>query len=175
MSLGLCGLFLAAGINGWIGGTAAFGCFIGGRLIYGTFGSAAPPAVQALVAGETSRQDRTRALTLLASAFGLGTILGPAIAPYLLLGTIGGVEIGLAGPAFVFALFGVGVWIAVRVLLTSVPRNQPWVPLGSSILRHSLNVSTTRTGRSARTYSQVAGYVRPGPLRIRALAGAIEA
>src|SRR6478735_6601639 len=38
VSLGLCGLFLAAGINGWIGGTAAFGCFIGGRLIYGTFG-----------------------------------------------------------------------------------------------------------------------------------------
>src|SRR6478735_5519509 len=35
VSLGLCGLFLAAGINGWIGGTAAFGCFIGGRLIYG--------------------------------------------------------------------------------------------------------------------------------------------
>lgn len=117
VSLGLCGLFLAAGINGWIGGTAAFGCFIGGRLIYGTFGSAAPPAVQALVAGETSRQDRTRALTLLASAFGLGTILGPAIAPYLLLGSVGGIEIGLAGPAFVFALFGAGVWIAVRALL----------------------------------------------------------
>ena len=89
VSLSLCGLFLAAGINGWIGGTAAFGLFIAGRLIYGTFGSAAPPAVQALVAGETSREDRTRALTLLASAFGLGTILGPAIAPYLLLGHIG--------------------------------------------------------------------------------------
>lgn len=117
VSLGLCGLFLAAGINGWIGGTAAFGCFIGGRLIYGTFGSAAPPAVQALVAGETSRQDRTRALTLLASAFGLGTILGPAVAPYLLLGSVGGVTIGLAGPAFVFALFGVGMWITIRLML----------------------------------------------------------
>lgn len=117
VSLGLCGLFLAAGINGWIGGTAAFGLFIAGRLIYGTFGSAAPPAVQALVAGETSRADRTRALTLLASAFGLGTILGPAIAPYLLLGRVGAVEIGLAGPAFVFAAFGVGVWITVRAML----------------------------------------------------------
>lgn len=117
VSLSLCGVFLAAGINGWIGGTAAFGLFIAGRLIYGTFGSAAPPAVQALVAGETSREERTKALTLLASAFGLGTILGPAVAPYLLLGSIGGVEIGLAGPAFVFAVFGVGVWITVRTML----------------------------------------------------------
>ncbi|WP_447406295.1 hypothetical protein, partial [Clostridium perfringens] len=71
ISLLLCGSFLAAGINGWIGGTAGFGLFIAGRLIYGSCGSAAPPAVQALVAGETGREERTRALTLLASAFGL--------------------------------------------------------------------------------------------------------
>jgi MFS family permease len=117
MSLGLCGVFLLAGINGWIGGTAAFGAFIGGRLIYGALGAAAPPAVQALIAGETTREERTKALTLLASAFGLGTILGPAIAPYLLLGHVGSVQVGLAGPAFVFALFGVGVWVVVRAML----------------------------------------------------------
>ena len=113
-SLSLCGLFLLAGINGWISGAAAFGAFIGGRLIYGALGAAAPPAVQALVAGETTREQRTEALTLLASAFGLGTILGPAIAPFLIVGHWGGVEVGLAGPAFAFALFGVGVWITVR-------------------------------------------------------------
>ncbi len=117
VSLAICGICLAAGINGWIGGTTAFVCFIGGRLIYGTFGAAAPPAVQALVAGSTTRAERTKALTLLGSAFGLGTILGPAIAPYLLLGSIGQIEIGLAGPAFIFSLFGVGVWIAVRQVL----------------------------------------------------------
>ncbi|WP_404373830.1 MFS transporter [Sphingomonas sp. MMS24-J45] len=117
LSLALCGICLAAGINGWIGGTTAFVCFIGGRLIYGTFGAAAPPAVQALVAGSTTRAERTKALTLLGSAFGLGTILGPAIAPYLLLGSIGRIEIGLAGPAFIFSLFGVCVWIAVRRIL----------------------------------------------------------
>ena len=119
LSLAICGIFLAAGINGWIGGTTAFICFIGGRLIYGTFGAAAPPAVQALVAGSTTCAERTKALTLLGSAFGLGTILGPAIAPYLLLGSIGTVEIGLAGPAFIFSLFGVCVWIAVRQILPS--------------------------------------------------------
>lgn len=125
VSLSLCGVFLAAGINGWIGGTAAFGLFIAGRLIYGAFGSAAPPAVQALVAGETSRDERTKALTLLASAFGLGTILGPAVAPYLLLGSVNGIEIGLAGPAFVFAVFGVAVWITVRTMLPDDRGSRP--------------------------------------------------
>ena len=117
VSLSTCGAFLAAGINGWIAGGTAFGLFIAGRLIYGTFGAAAPPAVQALVAGETSPEERTRALTLLASAFGLGTILGPAVAPYLVLGSIAGVRIALAGPAFVAALAGAGMWVAVRVML----------------------------------------------------------
>ena len=116
-SLTVCGLFLAAGINGWISGATAFGLFIVGRLIYGSLGAAAPPAVQALVANATSREERTKALTLLASAFGLGTILGPAVAPYLILGSIGSVEIGLAGPAFIFALFGVAVWFTVRAML----------------------------------------------------------
>ncbi|WP_294197093.1 MFS transporter [uncultured Sphingomonas sp.] len=113
-SLLLCGSFLVAGINHWIGGTAAFLFFILGRVIYGATGAAAPPAVQALVVGSTTREERTRALTLLASAFGLGTILGPALAPYLTLGALGGVEIGLAGPAFVFAAFGIGMFVATR-------------------------------------------------------------
>lgn len=125
VSLLLCGVFLAAGINGWISGTAAFICFIGGRLIYGTFGSAAPPAVQALVAGRTSREERTRALTLLGSAFGLGTILGPAIAPFLILGSIGAVEIGLSGPAFIFALFATGIYVAVLKRLPNDRTPQP--------------------------------------------------
>lgn len=113
VSLSLCGVFLLAGINGWIGGTAAFGLFILGRLIYGSLGAAAPPAIQAIVAGRTTREQRTKALTLLGSAFGLGTILGPAIAPYLLLGHIGRVNVGLSGPAFLFALFGVVMFVIV--------------------------------------------------------------
>lgn len=123
VSLFLCGLFLMAGINGWLSPVAAFVAFIGGRLIYGSLGAAAPPAVQALVAGRTSREERTRALTLIGSAFGLGTILGPAIAPYLVLGHLwsGGPELGLAGPAFVFSAFGLLIWVAVARLL---PRDE---------------------------------------------------
>lgn len=119
----LCGLFLAAGINGWLSPFVTFVAFIGGRLIYGSFGSAAPPAVQALVAGRTTVDERTRALTLIASAFGLGTILGPAIAPYLVLGALwsGGPQIGLAGPCFVFSACGAAIWITVARLL---PRSE---------------------------------------------------
>ena len=168
MSLTLCGLFLMAGINHWIGGTAAFGCFIAGRLIYGAFGAAAPPAVQALVAGETTRAERTRALTLLASAFGLGTILGPAIAPYLILGSVGGLEVGLAGPAFLFALFGVAVWITVRRML---PDDRIVAPHddthGASSAYPSIGGAPSGASVTAATQSHVeqVGYTDP---RIRA-------
>ncbi|MDT8760691.1 MFS transporter [Sphingomonas psychrotolerans] len=123
LSLLLCGVFLALGINGVLGPLATFIAFIAARVIYGLFGSAAPPAVQAIVAGRTTREERTRALTLLASAFGLGTILGPALAPYLVLGHLwsGGPEIGLAGPAFVAAVAGGTIWLAVIRLL---PRDE---------------------------------------------------
>ena len=117
----LCGLFLVAGINGWIAAATAFGAFVFGRMLYGAFGSAAPPAVQALVAGQTSKHERTRALALIGSAFGLGTICGPAIAPWLVMGHLwdDGPEIGLAGPCFVFSLVAASLWFAVARLLPS--------------------------------------------------------
>jgi MFS family permease len=113
----LCGVFLLAGINGWLSGVAAFGAFVAARMIYGSFGAAAPPAVQAIVAGRTSRAERTRALALLASAFGLGTILGPALAPYLVVGHLGTVEVGLSGPAFFALALGVVVLLLVARML----------------------------------------------------------
>jgi MFS family permease len=113
----LCGIFLMAGINGWISAGAAFVAFIGARMLYGGFGAAAPPAVQAMVAGSTGPEDRTRMLALIGSAFGLGTIIGPALAPYLVLGRFAGVEVGLAGPAFVFAAIGLVTGIAAARML----------------------------------------------------------
>ena len=108
----LCGIFLSAGIMGWIAPITAFAAFVIGRMIYGIFGPATPSAAQAMVAAKTSREDRTKALTMLASAFGLGTILGPALSPYLVLPVV-----GMAGPAFIFAVFGIAVAVTAAKLL----------------------------------------------------------
>ncbi|MFL9840199.1 MFS transporter [Sphingomonas sp. ST-64] len=118
-SLFLCGLFLAAGINGWIAPVTAFAFFVVARMIYGGFGSAAPPAIQAIVASRTGRDERTKALTLLGSAFGLGTILGPAIAPHLVMGDLwrGGPTVGLAGPALIFSGVALAMLFGVARLL----------------------------------------------------------
>jgi MFS family permease len=101
VSITLVGIFLLFGLKGFISGWMTMGAIIIARMIYGSFGAAAPPAAQAMVALRTSRDQRTRALTLLGSAFGLGTILGPALAPYLVLPGL-----GLSGPAFSFAILG---------------------------------------------------------------------
>jgi MFS family permease len=101
VSVLLCGLFLTAGIRGLIAPMATLAAFISARMVYGLFGAAAPPAAQAILAARTTRDERTKALTLLASAFGLGTILGPALASYFVLPGV-----GLAGPAYVFAAGG---------------------------------------------------------------------
>ncbi|MFS0738356.1 MFS transporter [Sphingomonas sp. 1P06PA] len=108
----VCALALTAGLWGWTGPAATFILFVGGRILYGYFGAAAPPAAQALVAARTGPGERVQALTLLASAFGLGTILGPALAPFFMLPGV-----GLAGPAYIFALFGVATWLVVGRLL----------------------------------------------------------
>lgn len=162
----ICGLVLAAGINGWIAPLATFVAFVFGRLIYGAFGSAAPPAVQALVAGQTSHAERTRALSLLASAFGLGTIMGPAIAPYLVLGRAwpGGPEIGLAGPAFVFSLVAGVLWVAVARLL---PRDEGGDAHGAAISYPSIGGQGSGASVTAAMAERAApvGYLDP---RVRA-------
>jgi len=117
VSILLVGLFLTAGLLGWIGPVASIVAVALARLIYGTFGAASPPAAQALIALRTTREERTKALTMLGSAFGLGTILGPALAPYMIVPGL-----GLAGPAYAFAAIGAVVFLAVWRWL---PRDQP--------------------------------------------------
>lgn len=112
LSLILCAVALTAGIAAWIPTMLAFAGFVAARMIYGFLGAAAPPAAQALIASRTTRAERVNALTMLASAFGLGTILGPALAPFFVLPIV-----GLAGPAYVFALFGIVVFILVWRML----------------------------------------------------------
>ncbi|NNC51753.1 MAG: MFS transporter [Erythrobacter sp.] len=119
-SMALCGLALWLGLVGVLGGTAALIAFAIARSLYGGFGSAAPPAVQAYVASRTPRSERTQALSLIASSFGLGTVIGPALAPLMVLPFV-----GLTGPFIIFALIGLATLITLRLRL---PNDEPQFP-----------------------------------------------
>ena len=107
-----CALFLHLGLSGTVGGFTTLLLFMAGRSLYGLFGSAAPPAVQAYVASRTAPELRVRTLSLVASSFGLGTVIGPALAPLLVIQGL-----GLAGPCLSFFAIGLAVAIALRLVL----------------------------------------------------------
>ena len=116
-SFTICGVILWFGLNGWLSSLTTLLLFAAARSLYGGFGSAAPPAVQAYVASRTSRAERTQALSLVSSSFGLGTVVGPALAPLLILPML-----GLVSPFLAFALIAVVVLIALR---TRLPDDSP--------------------------------------------------
>ncbi len=116
-SFALAGLALFLGLLGWYSALWTFILFAFFRSLYGGLGSAAPPAVQAYVAARTARADRTKALSLISSSFGLGTIVGPAIAPLLILPAL-----GLSSPMFAFAAIGLIVMVALALKL---PNDDP--------------------------------------------------
>ena len=120
-----CALVILAGLRGLLVPVATFALFAALRSLFGIFGSAANPASQAYVAARTHESERTNALAALASAFGLGTILGPAVTPLFVIGSL-----GLAGPLFAFALIAVLVLVAVERWLpdddpTHAPMHDP--------------------------------------------------
>ncbi|WP_421888565.1 MFS transporter [Novosphingobium sp.] len=117
LSFTLCGMILHFGLDGWFSAAFTMILFALARSFYGLLGSAAPPAVQAYVASRTGRAERTKALSLVASSFGLGTVLGPALAPLMILPGL-----GLVGPFAVFAIMGVIVLVLLR---TRLPDDDP--------------------------------------------------
>jgi MFS family permease len=119
VSMLLCGLALYAGLSGWLTAVWALIAFAAARSLYGGFGSAAPPAVQAYVASRTPRATRTQALSLIASSFGLGTVIGPALAPLMVLPFLG---MGLTGPFICFAAIGMAALVVLRWRL---PNDEP--------------------------------------------------
>ena len=112
VSMTLCGLVLVFGLKGAVSGTLTIVLFAFARAIYGALGSATPSATQAYLASKTRRSARVSALSSLSSSFGLGTIVGPALAPLFVLPFV-----GLPGPLFAFALIAVVVFIAILLWL----------------------------------------------------------
>lgn len=112
VSMLLCGAALWAGLTGVLSAVWALLAFAAARSLFGGFGSAAPPAVQAYVASRTPRSERTQALSVVASSFGVGTVLGPALAPLMILPFL-----GLSGPFLCFAALALVVLIVLRFRL----------------------------------------------------------
>ncbi len=112
ISMLLCTAVIYLGANKFLPPLVVFFLFLLARALFGWFGSAAPSASQAYLAERTDRDKRTDAIAGLAGAFGLGTIIGPAIAPIFLLPVI-----GVAGPTLGFALIAATVLIWVMLKL----------------------------------------------------------
>lgn len=117
LSMLVCGSVLAVGLAGALPPMIVFAIFSLGRAIYGGWGSASPPAVQAYVAARTEGEERTNALAAIASSFGLGTIIGPAVAPLFIFQPL-----GLSGPLIVFA--GIGA-LVLAALALRLPDDRP--------------------------------------------------
>ena len=120
-SIGGFGLATTAGLQLWLAPLAAFALMAVARTIYGLFGSASPIAAQAYVADRTTAEQRTQSMSLLASGQGLGTVIGPTLAPFFILPFV-----GLAGPMYAFALLGaVVLWVVWRRLPSGEVVRQP--------------------------------------------------
>jgi MFS family permease len=99
VSMIACGLVVSAGLVHLAPPMVIFGLFLLARALFGLFGAASNPATQAYVAEHTPPEQRTQSMSALAGAFGLGTVIGPFLAPIFVLPII-----GLAGPMYGFAL-----------------------------------------------------------------------
>lgn len=117
VSMTLCAFVVSAGLHQLLPPMVVFVLFLLARALFGLFGSAANPATQAYLADRTRREERTQAMATLAGAFGLGTVVGPLLAPLFVLPVV-----GLAGPMFAFAgLAAVMMWIVRRGLDETTP------------------------------------------------------
>ncbi|WP_333587066.1 MFS transporter [Phenylobacterium sp.] len=112
ISMFCCGLVVSAGLRHWATPMVIFVFFLFARALFGLFGAASNPATQAYVAEHTSPEKRTQSMSSLAGAFGLGTVIGPFLAPLFILPFV-----GLAGPLFSFALIaGAMLFVVYRFL-----------------------------------------------------------
>jgi MFS family permease len=140
LSMTLCGIVLFSGLHRWIAAALTFGLFALFRAIYGGLGCATPSATQAYLASKTRRSGRVAALSALSSSFGLGTIIGPAVAPLFVLPIV-----GLAGPLFAFALIAAAVFLSIVLWL---PDDRGGRRVGHGAAMSYPSLASTPTGAS---------------------------
>jgi MFS family permease len=118
VSMAVCGLVVSAGLRQMAAPLVIFVLFLLARALFGLFGAASNPATQAYVAEHTRPEQRTQAMASLAGAFGLGTVIGPFLAPLFIFPVV-----GLAGPLFTFALIAGVMLVVVWRWLEATPVN----------------------------------------------------
>lgn len=148
------GLVVLAGLQSWLTPLATIIGFVLTRGLFGLMGSASTPAAQAYIAANTSREERTGALATLSSAFGLGTIIGPAAAPFFILPFV-----GLAGPIFVFVAAAGVTLVIVHRLLPADPPLEPARPAEAALPRPRSAILDARV-RPYMIYGFVTGSVQ---------------
>lgn len=122
-----CAVVVWAGLQALLPPFIVFLAFAAIRGVFGLLGSATASSSQAYVAERTSEKDRTAALSALAGALGMGTIIGPAVSPLLVFGFL-----GLAGPMVIFALIAAAIWVAVVVV---IPSDRPSAAMHEAVLK----------------------------------------
>lgn len=117
VSMIACAVVVAAGTHRLAPWFIIAPCLIAARCIFGLVGSAILPSTQAFVTERTPRDDRAKAIAGLAGANSMGTIIGPVLAPFLVLPLV-----GFSGPMLVFALMSAAAALVVQVNLHEGPK-----------------------------------------------------
>jgi len=125
LSMMACAAVVAAGLYHLAAPMVIFVFFLFARALFGLFGAASNPATQAYLAEHTPVEQRTQSMSSLAGAFGLGTVIGPFLAPLFVLPFKG----GLAGPMFAFSIIAAVMLVVVwRMLPESQHMPEPPPP-----------------------------------------------
>ena len=133
-----CALVVMAGLHHLAAPMIIFVCFLFARALFGLFGSASYPATQAYVAEHTPPERRTQSMSSLAGAFGLGTVVGPFLAPLFVLPFV-----GLAGPMLAFAaMAGLMLFVVWKMLPES--QHMPVAPVRAAIAKDAKGGDATK-------------------------------
>jgi predicted MFS family arabinose efflux permease len=133
-SMLVCGAIVFLYSRGSMSSSFAFGFLVLGRSLMGMLGGASGPAIQAFVADRTDATTRAKHLAMLTGGFGVGAIVGPLLAPLLVLSPL-----GLAGPMFAFSATG-----AFTIAVVSFALREGRITSHRGALDESDTASTTR-------------------------------
>ncbi|MFT3809740.1 MAG: MFS transporter [Micropepsaceae bacterium] len=109
-------LTMEAGLAGWLTAGAAFGALLALRLTYAALGAGIQPAGVGYMADVSTREERPAAVATIGAAFGIGSILGPALAAAL-------AGFGVLTPLYAIAALGLVATVYVALTLKEPPRH----------------------------------------------------